>query len=189
MAHASGAEGIENAIVGGVSTIEHGYFITRDQLARMRDLDIAWVPTFAPVHIQVICADIMGWDAAIVDALRHILDGHARSLQHALDLGVTILAGSDAGSYAVPHASGLIDELPLLHEAGMPALDALCLACHTNAARLAPSLLPRSLALGTSPSFLLAPLDATGRPGLLADAAFVFGGRCLPADPEFDALL
>lgn len=189
MAHASGAEGIENAITGGVSTIEHGYFITRDQLARMRDLDIAWVPTFAPVHVQIACADILGWDAAIVDALRRILDGHADSLRYALEIGVTLLAGSDAGSYGVPHAAGLIDELRLLHHAGMPSLDALVLACHTNATRLAPAIPTRTLAPGTLPTFLLAPLEAANRPALLSESIFVFGGQCLPADPEIDSML
>lgn len=37
-AHASGADGIENPIEGGVDTVEHSFFVTREQIARMRVL-------------------------------------------------------------------------------------------------------------------------------------------------------
>jgi len=52
-AHASGDTGIDRAIDGGVDSVEHGFFIRDDQLARMRDRQIAWVPTFAPVQAQL----------------------------------------------------------------------------------------------------------------------------------------
>jgi imidazolonepropionase-like amidohydrolase len=37
LAHASGDAGIEHAIAGGVDSVEHGFFVRDDQLARMRD--------------------------------------------------------------------------------------------------------------------------------------------------------
>ena len=37
LAHASGDVGIESVIDGGVDTIEHGFFLRDDQLAKMRD--------------------------------------------------------------------------------------------------------------------------------------------------------
>ncbi len=63
LAHASGDDGIERVIDGGVDSVEHGFFVRDDQLAKMRDRQIAWVPTFAPVQEQVDHADQMGWDA------------------------------------------------------------------------------------------------------------------------------
>ncbi|MFT5365517.1 MAG: imidazolonepropionase-like amidohydrolase [Candidatus Latescibacterota bacterium] len=120
MAHASGTEGIENAIQGGVNTIEHGFFVTTDQLARMRDQNIAWVPTFVPVQIQVDEADKMGWSTKIVANLQKILDDHAIRLQEADKMGVTIIAGSDAGSCGVAHGLGLLYELELMEQAGLP---------------------------------------------------------------------
>src|SRR3974377_1036303 len=44
-AHAAGDAGIERAIDGGVDSVEHGFFVRDDQLAKMRDRQIAWVPT------------------------------------------------------------------------------------------------------------------------------------------------
>ena len=65
-----GDDGIERTIDGGVDSIEHGFFVRADQLAKMRDRQIAWVPTFAPVQKQVDHADLMGWDAEIVFNLK-----------------------------------------------------------------------------------------------------------------------
>ena len=124
-AHASGAAGIENAIRGGVDTIEHGFFITSEQLARMRDQQVGWVPTFSPVALQLDRAAELGWDGEVVGHLRRILAGHAEMLRYAHDVGVSIVAGSDAGSCGVPHGLGLLDELVHMERAGLPPLAVL----------------------------------------------------------------
>lgn len=48
MAHASGTTGI--VIEGRVDTIEHGFFVSDEQLERMLELGTIWVPTFALVQ-------------------------------------------------------------------------------------------------------------------------------------------
>ena len=120
-AHASGAEGIENVIAGGVTTVEHGYFVTREQLAKMRDLGIGWVPTVAPVQVQIDRAEEIGWDGRIVENLQRVVDGHAEMIHLAHRMGVAVLSGSDAGSCGVPHGAGLLRELELMQQAGMSA--------------------------------------------------------------------
>jgi imidazolonepropionase-like amidohydrolase len=124
-AHASGTEGIENAILGGVTTVEHGFFITRDQLARMRDEQIGWVPTFAPVALQRDRATELGWDAEVVGHLDRILASHAEMLCHGHEIGVPIVAGSDAGSCGVAHGLGFLDELVHMERAGLSPLAVL----------------------------------------------------------------
>ena len=135
-AHATGDLGIENAIMGGVDSIEHGFFIRNDQLERMRDREIAWVPTFSPVQKQVEFADRMGWDQKVVSNLRRILDQHSASLLKADKIGVKIIAGSDAGALGVPHGFGLIDELCLMENAGLSSLSVLRSAAGTSSSRL-----------------------------------------------------
>ncbi|MDO8545048.1 MAG: amidohydrolase family protein [Opitutaceae bacterium] len=132
MAHASGDIGVGYAIEGGVDTVEHGFFITDDQLAGMRDKEIAWVPTFTPVQEQLDHADLMGWTGETLDHLSRILENHACSLQKAMALGVNVLVGSDAGSCGVAHGTGLFYEMELLEKAGMPTLNILCQATHGN---------------------------------------------------------
>jgi imidazolonepropionase-like amidohydrolase len=136
-AHASGTDGVENSIEGGVTTVEHGFFVTEEQLKKMRDRRIAWVPTFAPVQLQIDCAAELGWDDVVVGHLKRIIDGHRQMLRKAHEMGVIVIAGSDAGSCGVPHGVGFIDELVHMQTAGMPALSILNSATGVSAATLA----------------------------------------------------
>ena len=137
LAHASGDVGIDHVIDGGVDSIEHGFFVRDDQLARMRDKEIAWVPTFAPVQCQVDHADRMGWNAEIVGNLKKILDAHAKSLVKAHAMGVQVIAGADAGSYGVAHGLGLLYELELMQRAGLSSLAVINSATGAGSKRLA----------------------------------------------------
>jgi imidazolonepropionase-like amidohydrolase len=137
LAHASGDAGIDRVIDGGVDSIEHGFFVRDDQLAKMRDKGIAWVPTFAPVQCQVDHAKWMGWDAKIVGNLKKILDRHARSLVKAHAMGVQVIAGADAGSYGVAHGLGLLYELELMQRAGLSPLAVINSATGAGSRRLA----------------------------------------------------
>ncbi|WED65040.1 amidohydrolase family protein [Synoicihabitans lomoniglobus] len=136
-AHSSGDLGIDHAIDGGVDSIEHGFFLRDDQLAKLRDRQIAWVPTFAPVQKQVDEAERMGWDEEIIGHLQRILDNHARTLVKAHEMGVLIIAGSDAGSVGVAHGLGFLWELELMERAGLPTHAVLNAATGVSAARLA----------------------------------------------------
>lgn len=135
-AHASGDAGIERVIESGVDSVEHGFFVRDDQLARMRDRRIAWVPTFAPVQLQVDHAERFGWDATVVGHLQRILDNHAASLAKAHAMGVLVIAGSDAGSCGVAHGLGLLDELDLMEQAGLPPIAVINAATGVSAGRL-----------------------------------------------------
>lgn len=186
-AHASGDRGIEHVVEGGADSVEHGFFIRDDQLARMRDRQIAWVPTFAPVQEQVDHADRMGWDAVIVANLQRILDRHAASLGRAHALGVQIIAGSDAGSVGVAHGVGLLRELELMERAGLPALAVLNAATGVSANRLGyrekfgriePGWASRFLLTRHSP---LATVTNLGKPRTL-----VFDGQVISIDERAD---
>ena len=155
MAHASGDIGVGYVIDGGVDTVEHGFFITNEQLARMRDKGISWVPTFTPVQAQLDHADIMGWTGTTLDHLSRILENHAASLQRAVAMGVNVLVGSDSGSCGVTHGTGLLYEMELLERAGMPTLDILCQVTHGNNSALIGNQPFGSLENGLKPRFFL----------------------------------
>jgi imidazolonepropionase-like amidohydrolase len=182
LAHASGAAGIEHVIEGGVDSVEHGYFIREDQLARMRDRQIAWVPTFAPLQAQVEHADVLGWDGTVVDKLKAILDQHAASLVKAHAMGVQIIAGSDAGSFGVGHGMGLLSELELMERAGLAPQVVINSATGAGSQRLA---FPEKFGVikpGYRSRFLLtrhSPLE--GIANLKKEKLVVFNGRVLHA--------
>jgi imidazolonepropionase-like amidohydrolase len=137
LAHASGDRGIDRVIDGGVDSVEHGFFVRDDQLTRMRDREIAWVPTFAPVQKQLDHADWMHWDAKVIANLKTILDRHAASLVKAHAMGVQVIAGSDAGSYGVAHGLGLLYELELMERAGLSSIAVINCATGAGSKRLA----------------------------------------------------
>jgi imidazolonepropionase-like amidohydrolase len=135
-AHCSGNDGVTNCVAARVDTIEHGFFVDDAQLAQMRDADIGWVPTFAPVQFQVDKAVQLGWSQLIRDNLQRILDGHAASLVKAAALGVRVIAGSDAGSHGVPHGWGLLDELRWMERAGLTPQQVINAATGAGGSRL-----------------------------------------------------
>jgi imidazolonepropionase-like amidohydrolase len=137
LAHASGDRGIEHAIKGGVDSVEHGFFVREDQLAKMRDRQIAWVPTFAPVQEQLDHVEVFGWDERVAGNLRRILDGHAESLIKAHKMGVQMIAGSDAGACGVAHDLGLLYEHELMEGAGLSAIAVINSATGAGSQRLA----------------------------------------------------
>lgn len=119
----------------------------------------------------------MGWDASVRDNLRRILDDHASSLQSALEMGVTVLVGSDAGSCGVTHGAGLLDEMRLLEEAGMPVGQVLARVCGGNARTLFLETDPPPLAAGDPATFILAPAEVTRRSAALEGAFALFTRR------------
>lgn len=169
-AHCSGREGIDNCIAARVDTIEHGFFVSNEQLARMRDANIGWVPTFAPVQFQLDKAEQLGWSAAARENLKRILDDHAASLAQAAALGVQIIAGSDAGSHGVPHGWGLLDELVAMERAGLTPRQVIHAATGASGKRLDFSEDIGTLRVGAKPRFILmetSPLETManlGRP-------------------------
>lgn len=118
--HCSGVAGLDVAIAAGVDSIEHGFFMTGDHLKSMADQGIAWVPTVSPVNFQLQRPELAGWDEQTVANLRRIVGSHLRHIAMAADLGVPLVAGSDAGSHGVRHGEALIDELDFFSAAGLP---------------------------------------------------------------------
>lgn len=179
-AHASGADGVENSIEGGVTTVEHGFFVTDEQLARMRDRGIGWVPTFAPVQLQIDRAAEIGWSEKIADGLRRIIDGHRRSLAKAHDMGVRIVAGSDAGSCGVAHGLGFLEELVHMERSGVPPAAVLLAATGRSAEALAfPQPIGR-IAAGYRSRMILTPHDPLATvANLMCDKVILFDGRAI----------
>jgi imidazolonepropionase-like amidohydrolase len=185
-AHASGDGGIERVIEGGVDSVEHGFFVRDDQLARMRDRQIAWVPTFAPVQLQVDEASRYGWDATVVGNLQRILDAHAASLVKAHAMGVLIIGGSDAGSCGVPHGLGLLGEMELMERAGLPSGAVINASTGAPAGRLAFREKFGRIEPGCLSRFILtrhSPLETVKN--LRRARAVVFDGQVFNTDEKF----
>ncbi len=169
-AHCSGAKGLDVAVEAGMDAIEHGFFMTREHLLRMRDRGLAWTPTFCPVHFQWAQPEAVGWSANTVGNLRRILDSHAEQVHLADALGVTLLLGTDAGSMGVVHGQALAEEADRFQEAGLN-VEAVLRAATSSARRhfglaqptLAVGAPWEAVALGASPFGVAKLSQALGR--------------------------
>ncbi len=123
-AHCSGIKGLEIAAAAGLGSIEHGFFMSRAILEAMLKNDVAWTPTFSPVHAQWANPAPMKWSDETVANLARILESHAAHLKLAHEMGVTLLLGTDAGSMGVEHGKAMLVEMRCYLDAGLP-LDAV----------------------------------------------------------------
>jgi imidazolonepropionase-like amidohydrolase len=123
-AHAMGARGIADAVKAGITSIEHGVYLTDEIVAAMRRDGTYLVPTLiAPAAITA--GGIAGGiPEFMVRKSERVLAAHVQSFQKALGAGVAIAAGSDAGTPLNPHGS-LVPELSLMVKHGMTPIEAL----------------------------------------------------------------
>jgi imidazolonepropionase-like amidohydrolase len=130
--HAIGAEGIVRALRAGVDTVEHGCFLTDEALKLLVESGSWLVATLvAPERI------LHGGEGVPEFALRkseEVGAVHRESFRKAVEAGVRIAAGTDAGTPFNLHG-GLWRELALMHESGMP-LDRVLVAATSEAAKL-----------------------------------------------------
>jgi imidazolonepropionase-like amidohydrolase len=144
--HSIGATGILNSLRAGVDSIEHGCYLTDEALKLLVEHQGWLVATLvAPERI------LHGGEGVPDFAIRkseEVGAAHRDSFRRAVEAGVRIATGTDAGTPFNTHG-GLWRELALMHECGMP-LDRLLIAATSEAAALldveAGSLIPGRLA-------------------------------------------
>jgi imidazolonepropionase-like amidohydrolase len=124
-AHAGPAAGIATAVELGVDCVEHGYFLT-DEVTRLMAERGTWLVPTINVSRAVAFFEKIGAPAWMVEKALAAGELHWAALQSAIAGGVRIALGTDM----LPHepfdgTTVTVRELEFLHEAGMPALDAL----------------------------------------------------------------
>ena len=122
MCHALGGEGLRMAIEVGVDSIEHGTYLDEDPqlLEMMAEKGICFTPTFGVYTFHLTRGTPHGRARTL--ALR---EHHVKSLQMALEYGVTVTAGTDEGGWE--HGNNA-HELSCLVEAGMTPMQAIVAA-------------------------------------------------------------
>ena len=130
-AHAHGDEGMYRAVLGGVTTIEHGTLMSVRTMDLMKEKNAYLVATITAGKQVAEKAKIKGYfpDVVTPKALEigpQIQDTFGRAFKR----GVPIAFGTDAGVY--PHGLNAL-EFGYMVEAGMPEVKALQSATITNA--------------------------------------------------------
>ncbi len=130
-AHAHGAEGAKRAIRAGIDSIEHGSFLDDEALRMMKAQGTVLIPTLM-AHQGV--KEMMAANSSMPQAVRAkaVAAGAALSntMRRAIEIGVTIGLGTDAGVYQHGRNG---EEFAKLVEHGLSPMQALRAATSVNA--------------------------------------------------------
>lgn len=116
-AHAMTAEGVRNAVAGGVDSIEHGHMIDFEALKRMAERGVALVPTAAVLF------DWIAEDPKSAAVVQPRIDNLRKAIAEARRLGVRVVCGSD--SALLKEHGRNARELLALTRLGLTALEAI----------------------------------------------------------------
>lgn len=191
MAHAFGGSGLDDAVAAGVRSIEHGIFLTEEQAATMAAAGTWLVPTLA------ILRDVVRWAGEPgrmpeyhVRKVRAVEPRLGDAVRIAHEHGVRMALGTDFVERD-QHGRNL-EELVLMHEAGLPASETLLAATVRGAelcgvadtyGRIAPGYVFDAIVLDEDPS----DISVFGRPDAVTG---VFkGGRIVVEHPRFSEAL
>jgi imidazolonepropionase-like amidohydrolase len=132
MVHANGQRPVGDAVAAGARSIEHGFFMGADNLARLAAQRVTWVPTAVTMQGYHRHSEI---GSIAYEISRRNLDHQLEQIRQARALGVDVAAGTDAGSLGVHHGRALKAEIVLIMQAGYSLAEAV--RCATaNGARL-----------------------------------------------------
>ena len=124
MAHAQGTQGIKNALLAGVVSIEHGIYLTDELIELMLQKDAYLVPTLvaplAVVEFSQEHPDLL--PPMMAEKAISVVEDHSNSFRRAVEAGVKIAMGTDSG---VGRHGQNGKELQLMVEHGMSPMQAI----------------------------------------------------------------
>ena len=126
VAHASTPEGMRRAIMGGVSTIEHGDNSTPEIFKLMKEKGVCLCPTLAAGDAV---SQYRGWKKGSEPEPERIQEKR-KNFKMAMDLGVRICMGGDVGVF--PHGDNA-REMEMMVQYGMKPIDVLRSSTSINA--------------------------------------------------------
>ena len=126
---ACGQSNVQMALAAGCHGLVRGSAMGRENLERMAELGVAWLPTLHAIQVE---AEL----AASADVRKLAEIELARQLEQvalAKEMGVTLVLGTGSGWPGVLHGEAVVPELKLLIKAGFSLTEALCCATFQGA--------------------------------------------------------
>ncbi|WP_242064604.1 metal-dependent hydrolase family protein [Weissella confusa] len=117
MAHAQGTQGIKNAILAGVDSVEPAVYLDDETIQMLLDTNTAIVPTMAAPWQMLQHKDDI--PAYMYDKASALWEAHQQSIRDAAAAGVNVVMGTDAGTSYNDFKSGPGVEIRLLASVGM----------------------------------------------------------------------
>ena len=135
MVHANGHLPVKLAVDAGCDSIEHGFFMGKENMRRMADKGVVWVPTTVTMKAYGDYLKIQGSrsDPSFAEVSQKNLEHQLEQISTARQLGVTLALGTDAGSPGVNHGRSVKEELQLFISAGFNVEGAIRCASRNGA--------------------------------------------------------
>ncbi|SDP59461.1 amidohydrolase family protein [Desulforhopalus singaporensis] len=135
MVHANGREPVRTAVEAGCCSIEHGFFMGKENLRRMADRNTFWCPT---VFTMKAYGTNLAPGAQNVDhrVIAGNMEHQLEQLAYARELGVQVAMGTDAGSLGVLHGESMVEEMKLFKKAGYSLVEIIRSATSVGASLL-----------------------------------------------------
>ncbi len=121
-AHAHGGEGLKQAVIAGVDSIEHGTYIDDEGIRLMKEKGTYLVPTIYLTDWFLENYEKLGLPAEIIAKAKEVMPAMKRNLTHAVQQGVPVAFGTDAAVY--PHGQNA-REFAVLVRMGLTPLQAI----------------------------------------------------------------
>ncbi|HIE07879.1 MAG TPA: hypothetical protein EYP64_07525 [Desulfarculaceae bacterium] len=118
MVHVNSDKACRKAVVAGVHSIEHGYFIGEETLLLMAAQGVYWAPTIAAMANQIADPD-KRFSPVQLEIIKRNSQRQLEMIRFAHEAGVKLTIGTDSGSYNVPHGSTFLREMELFVTAGI----------------------------------------------------------------------
>jgi imidazolonepropionase-like amidohydrolase len=116
MVHANGVEPVRIAVLSGCRSVEHGFFMGRENVSRMADREVFWAPTAVTMKMY---GEYRKAGSLESDTANRNLEHQLKQIAVADRLGVPMVLGTDSGSLGVFHGRSAAEELKLMLEAGL----------------------------------------------------------------------
>ena len=167
---ANGRQGVQEALQAGCDAIEQGYSMGEDNLRKMADMDVLWIPSVLLAKNALDSAG-SGGDVTCRFSLRYVAPGKAdpgaetfwkkmlaeqlAQLRSARKLGVKTAVGTGAGSVGILHGESMVEEMKLFIKAGY-SLEKTIRCASDNGARFFDMENLGALTVGRKATFLVA---------------------------------
>ncbi|MBI2741591.1 MAG: amidohydrolase family protein [Rhodospirillales bacterium] len=135
-AHARSGQAIVDCIDAGVDWLQHGDFMTREQVGKLADSGIPLCPALT-LNVNIAqWGHLAGCSQARIDRIKRDLDNSTEILSYAHRQGVRMMCGTDSGFAVTPYGEWHAREMELfVSHLGMSPLQAI--SCGTKEAAFA----------------------------------------------------
>jgi imidazolonepropionase-like amidohydrolase len=170
MAHAQATQGIKNAVLGGIHSIEHGIYLDEEVIEEMKRRGTYLVATLvAPLWVvRRAEKDPGSIPPYALRKARDVMADHQASFRLAVERGVRIAMGTDTG--VGPHGTNA-EELQRMVECGMTPMQAIVATTRTAAECMRIAHLTGTLEVGKRADVLGVDGDPLADISLLQDKA------------------